>query len=84
MECRVPRSRILMLDTQIWWFACIAEKREVRFLSKAAAARQPVQQPKTQSAYAAHSRYGVLGFIYYGFNQKHLHEPKKTEYQIKI
>ena len=68
MECRVPRSQILMLDTQIWWFACIAEKREVRFLSKAAAARQPVQQPKTQSAYAARSRFGVLGFIYYDFD----------------
>ena len=68
MEFRVPCCRILMIDTLIWWFACIAEKRKVRFLSKAAAARQPVQQPKTQSPYAVRSRYGVLGFIYYGIN----------------
>ena len=30
--------------------------------------RQPAQQPKTQSAYAAHGRYGVLGFIYCDFS----------------
>ena len=50
---------------QIDGFDAIAETQDLRFLSNAAAARQPVQQPKTQSAYAARSRYGVLGFIYY-------------------
>ena len=43
----------------------IAETRDLRFLSNAAAARQPVQQPKSRSAYAARGRYAVLGFIYY-------------------
>ena len=31
-----------------------------------AAAIQPAQQPKTQSAFTARSRYAVLGSIYYG------------------
>ena len=55
--------------TQIWWFECIAEMHEYRFLSKTAAAILPAQQPRTQSAWAMRSRYGVLGFIYYGVNQ---------------
>ena len=40
--------------------------RDRRFLSNTAAARLPAQQPKTQSAYAAHGCYAVLGLIYYG------------------
>ena len=63
--CRVPRSRILMLDTQIWWFACMAETRDLPNLSFAAAAIQPVQQPNSQSAYCGCMPNGLLGFIYY-------------------
>ena len=51
---------------QIDGFDAIAETRDLRFLSNAAAARQPVQQPKSRRAYAARGRYAVLGFIYYG------------------
>ena len=43
------------------------ETRKSQFLSNATAARLPVQQPKTRSAYAARSHYGVLGFIYYAY-----------------
>ena len=53
---------------QIDGFDAIAETRNLRFLSNAAAARQPVQQPKSRSAYAARGRYAVLGFIYYVIN----------------
>ena len=53
---------------QIDGFDAIAETRNLRFLSNAAAARQPVQQPKSRSAYAARGRYAVLGFIYYAQN----------------
>ena len=41
------------------------ETRECQFLSNAAAARLPAQQPKTRRGYAAHGRFEVLGFIYY-------------------
>ena len=50
---------------QIWEFVPIAETLEWRFLSITAAARLPTQQPKSRSAYAALSRYSVLGSIYY-------------------
>ena len=36
-------------------------KRDRRFLSNTAAARQPAQQPITRSAFAARGRYAVLG-----------------------
>ena len=49
---------------QIDGFDAIAETRNLRFLSNAVAARQPVQQPKSRSAYAARGRYAVLDFIY--------------------
>ena len=50
---------------QILEFVPIAETLEWRFLSITAAARLPAQQPKSQSAFAAHGRYSALGSIYY-------------------
>ena len=41
------------------------ETHECQFLSNAAA-RLPVQQPKTRSAYAARGHYRELDSIYYG------------------
>ena len=41
-------------------------KHDRQFLSNTTAARQPAQQPKTRSAFAARGRYVVLGSIYYG------------------
>ena len=38
MEFRVLRWETLYIDTQIWWFACIAETRDLQILSYAAAA----------------------------------------------
>ena len=40
-----------------------------RFLSNAAAARLPAQQPKYRSASGARDRYVVLGSIYYDLGQ---------------
>ena len=58
MVFRVHRWETLYMRTQIivkvWWFVCIAETWDLQFLSNAAAARLPAQQPKTQSAYVAH------------------------------
>ena len=50
-------------------------KRDQRFLSNTAAARQPAIQPKTRSAFAARSRYAVLGSIYYGEKGRILRVP---------
>ena len=50
-----------------WWFdGSVIDICVELFLSNAAAARLPAQQPKTRSAYAACGRYAVLGSIYYG------------------
>ena len=67
MEYSTPLCRSVAC-TQIWWFECIAETYEWQFLSKAAAAILPAEQPKTRRVYAARGRYGVLGFIYYAQN----------------
>ena len=50
-----------------WWFdGSVIDICVELFLSNAAAARLPAQQPKTRSTYAAHGCYAVLGSIYYG------------------
>ena len=75
---KVPRNKLLLMHHQIDGFDAIAETQDLRFLSNAAAARQPVQQPKSRSAYAARGRYAVLGSIYYAENHEVLRESKFT------
>ena len=57
---------------QIWAFVPIAETLERRFLSITAAARLPVQQPKSRSAFAARSLFSTrLYLLWYLLYFKH-------------